>query len=402
MRVLHVNHSDRSGGAAIAARRLVLAQREAGIDAQMLVVQRSGDEDWVLEAPMRARITARLARAFVKRLAGARAGHDRSAMRTLAAVSTGLGQAIRGIAPDIVHWHWTGSEGISLQEMAAIELPAVWTCHDEWAWCGAEHYAADDRFASGYPSDDFDGACFARKQRDWADFSPVLIGPSAWIADRAASSMLFGHARREVIANTLDTHIFAPCDKQAARQALGLPKDRKIVLFGAQGGAADPRKGFDLLAQALATIPPSSALQLISFGGAEAGEYSIGEFPAREMGKVSRESDLAQLYNAADLFVAPSRMDNLPNTMLESLACGTPCAGFAIGGLPDLVRSEMEGELVPAFDCAGLGAALLRLAPRDDSQRQAIRENFLERFAPSLIADRHLALYRQLLGESSS
>lgn len=398
--ILHVCTTDSFGGAAIAAKRLVIAQRAAGMNAQMLVTNKTGEESWIYAAPISSQLASRIARAVLRKPAAFFADNQKNAFRSLSILPTGLGKAINAMKPDIVHWHWVGSEAISVPEMAEVSAPCVWTCHDEWAWCGAEHYAADARFASGYTGRDVDAVCYRRKERHWRDFAPVLIGPSHWIAGRAKVGKLFGDTRTQVIHNTLDTEIFAPAEQAEARAQLGLPAEGKIVLFGAQGGGADPRKGFDLLTDALSKIQHGGAadMRLVSFGGAEQKNYEIAGLPAQEIGQVRQEQKLAQLYNAADLFVAPSRVDNLPNTMLEALACGTPCAGFDIGGLPDLVSSPMEGELVPAYDCAALAAAILKCAERDDAgQSDAIRGAFLKRFAPALIAQQHSNLYSEVL-----
>lgn len=399
MRILHVNQSDRHGGAAIAARRVIQAQHDAGMDVRMLVLDRTGDEDWVIAAPSHVRWRARIARGVAKRVLAAGAASHRDAFRTMALLPTGLGAAIRREAPDIVNFHWVGSECISLKEIASTGKPTVWSCHDEWAWCGAEHYATDDRFRDGYAGTDIDAKVFARKRKAWRDFHPVLVGSSHWIAARGRESILQGGNRVETIHTTLDATIFSPVERAQARAALGLPDDgRQIVLFGAQGGGADPRKGFDLLVDALQRIPADKAanMRLVSFGGREARDYEIAGLSAREIGQVREEAMLARLYNAADVFVAPSRMDNLPNTLLEALACGTPCIAFDTTGLPDLVFSPVVGELVPAFDCGLLADAIVtRLAAGSD--RDAIRAAFLDKFGPEEVARRYTALYEEVL-----
>lgn len=399
VRVLHVSFSDSAGGASIAAMRLARAQRAAGIDARMLVVRKSGADDWVEAAAPAVRRRARAARFFARRASRLLAGAGREGMRTLAIARTGLGVAIEASGPDIVHWHWVGSEAVSLAEMARVRAPAVWTCHDEWAFAGAEHYADGDSFASDYAGCqpwDCDRWTFARKRRAWAHWSPALIGPSEWMARRARSSPLGCGRVVEAIPNTLDFEVFRPFDRLAARSMLGLPERGAIVLFGADDGIADPRKGFDLLERALTGLSPAqlAGLTLATFGGKTAA--GARGTPAVSLGKVVNPAKLAAAYSAADVFVAPSRQDNLPNTMVEAQACGTPCVGFDVGGLSDIVAAPHHGTLVPPFDTSALGEAIVAHA-HSEAPRQTIRADAVQRFGNAVVVGRHRDLYTRML-----
>ena len=402
MRVLHICSSDSRGGAAIAAHRLASAQRAAGIEASMLVLHKDTADAWVSEAVAPAiRQRVRAARFVAKRFAAALASERPDAMRTLAMLPTGLGrEAARGEA-DIVHWHWVGAEAVSLREMSALSGPAVWTCHDEWAFCGAEHYAADLDYARGYADRawlDVDRLTFARKQAAWAGWRPTLVCPSAWMAERARASRLLADSPVETIPNTLDFACFRPHGRAAAQRELRLPEQGKIVLFGADNGATDPRKGFDLLVEAIAAMSAHErkSLHMVTFGG-EPGAGELCGVPLTALGALREESKLALAYSAADVFVAPSRQDNLPNTLIEAQACGTPCAGFAVGGLPDIVAAPHHGRLAPPLDARALAEAILGCA-ESPADREAIRADAQSRFGPAPVVERHRQVYERMLG----
>ena len=181
MKILHVSFSDAAGGAAIAARRLVEAQRGAGIDAEMFVVRKKS-ADSAVRAPLGpvGLIRVRAARFFCRRLARLFARADRDGLRTLGLIPSGMGRAIRREVADVVHMHWLGNEMMSLAEIASIRRPVVWTCHDMWAFCGAQHYAEHADFAEGYASAqavDIDRWIFQRKRRAWSRWQPTLILP---------------------------------------------------------------------------------------------------------------------------------------------------------------------------------------------------------------------------------
>lgn len=399
-RVLHVNFADRSGGAAIAAHRLVEAQRKQGLDSHMLVIDKRGEESWVNEAAVETKAKARAARFLAKRLLR----HDNSpaagTMRTAAVLPTGLGREIAGLAPDVVHLHWLGAEAISIRELGRLNVPVVWTCHDQWAFCGTEHYAPDEGYCHGYKGRDrFDAdvGAWKRKKRHWRSFAPMLACPSQWMADCAAQSDIAGNWPSVVIPNTLDANVFAPVDRDEARNELGLPK-RKLVLFGADAGDRDRRKGYDLLLDTLPMLAARDDVALVTFGGAEQGVSEVAGLPCHAMGKIGDAGTLAKLYSAADMFVVPSRADNLPNTMVEAQCCGTRSVGFDVGGLRDIVNAPHLGELVPAFDTGKLAAAIGRQLSAE-ADRKRIRADALARFGNEPVIGAYSRIYDALIAE---
>ena len=404
MKIIHLSHSDAGGGAAIAAHRLTVAQRSVGIDARMLVVRKLTADDMV-EAPLGAvgRMRVRAARFVAKRVAEFAARDAPETMRTLGLFSTGIGSLIAGEKADIIHLHWLGSEMMSLAEIALLPPPVVWTCHDMWVFCGAEHYATGRRFVDGYQNHggmDIDRWIFQRKRRLWDGWRPTLICPSTWMAEQAAKSVLMCHASRFTIPNTLNTDIFRPMPRDDARNQLGLPLDGRIVLFGADGGQTDPRKGFDLLVQALAHLPWSTPgnICLATFGNSLKGSTAIEGHQIREFGAIRDAHRLATLYSAADVFVTPSRIDNLPNTLLEAQACGVPCVAFDVGGMRDIIEKPLNGALAPPFDVEALASRICEVLDCcSPGTREQIRADAIARFGQEHIAQRHLDLYRTLL-----
>lgn len=401
--ILHVNANDAGGGAAIAARRLVEAQRAAGMDARMLVADKTGSDSWIDDMGAPRALLARLLRAGSRRTLGALAHADRQAMRTLALVSTGIGAAIQRYRPTILHYHWMGAEAASLAEFVQPGIPIAWTCHDQWAFCGVEHYASDDGFIDGYANrcaHDADRFNIERKRRIWQGWRPTLVCPSSWMERTANESLLAREWPKVTIANTLDTEIFKPIDRSMARDRFELPQDGRIVLFGAVRSDDDPRKGADLLRTALQNIGAEdrASTSLVTFGGAKRETGEMFGIKCRALGPVNDEAALAALYNAADVFVAPSRQDNLPNTMVEALCCGTPCVGFDIGGLRDIIQEPWHGKLVPPFDTSALGAAIMTVSRIDGRERN--RADALSRFGNSTVVAQHQALYRKLLNGS--
>ena len=386
MRVLHLSQADDGGGAAIAARRLHDALVAAGADSHMMVIRRISDDPRIT-APLGSRgaLQVRAARFFAKRLARAGARSDPTAMRTLGLWRSGLGVAVERFRADVVHMHWVGGETMSLGEIARITTPLVWTLHDMWPFCGAAHYDSEGRSAPG--SFDIDLWTLRRKVRAWRDFDPLFICPSGWMAERLSRSPFFAKKARAIVPNTLDLAVFRPQDKAPARRAMGLPEG-SLLLFGALGGGADPRKGGDLLADVARCLSDRGIRSTLAvFGGPAPSGLAL---PVVELGVLRDPHKLAQAYAAADIFIAPSRVDNLPNTVLEAQACGTPAVAFDAGGMPEAVAAPER--LAPAFDCGALAAIIARIlaAPPD---RMAVRAHTAMRVAPDQVVRSHLELY---------
>lgn len=409
MQVAHLSYSDLDGGAARAAWRLHRALRAAGADSRMWVQRRQSD-DWAVRGPdtlgARLRTEARILGGHT--LSRALCG-SRRALPTLAVLPSGLPARARAGGADLLHLHWLGGEVASVAEIGRLTSPAVWTLHDLWPFCGAEHYPEGDRWRSGYtPANrptgeqgwDVDRWVWARKRRHWR--RPLqLVAPSRWMADQATASALMAGWPCRVIPNAIDTERWAPVDAAQARWLLGLPPNVPLLLFGASGGGSDPRKGFDLLTEALGRLRAAGTipgLEVAVFGqGPPLQPPDLGH-PVHWLGRLQDDPSLRLCYAAADAFVLPSRQDNLPNTGVEALACGTPVVAFDVGGLPDLVDPGSTGHLARPFDVDDLahGIAWALDPARRPALRAQCRAQAVERFAASEVARQHLALYAEI------
>lgn len=377
--VLHLSEADGGGGAARAAERVhrsLVGLDDEQVRSLMLVSRKTTDDPAVLTLE-RTRIGS-LSRKALRKLAARELRTLRTSNRVLhsvARVPTPALRHIEEIDPDVVLLHWIGSKTLSIGQIGRLarRRPTAWLLHDTWAFCGAEHYPdgdTDTRFVDGYRKDnrpkgehgvDVNRSTWERKRRSWT--RPIqLIAPSRWMADQARASALFGDWPVEVIPYPLDVGWWGGVSRATARRLLGIPQEHRIVLFGAVGGEKDARKGADLLRHALPVLQAEAAhdvqrpLELLTFGGKEGVEHVDG-IMMRSVGPLDDEG-LRLHYSAADVMVVPSRQDNLPQTAVESITCGTPVVAFAIGGLPDIVEDGVTGRLVEPFSHVALGRAI--------------------------------------------
>ena len=298
-------------------------------------------------------------------------------------------------------------------DIAAYQ-PIVWTLHDMWAFCGAEHYTTDYRWRDGYRRDnrpthesgfDLNRHTWQRKCKHWR-LPLQIVCPSQWLADCVSASSLMHAWPVEVVPYPIDLNRWQPIDQRLARQLLDLPQECPLLLFGAMGGGNDPRKGIDLLLEAIAHLRSEPCLQnlhLLVFGQLAPQSPPKLDFPVHYTGHLHDDLSLRALYSAADAFVLPSRQDNLPNTGLEAHACGTPVVAFNTGGLPDIVADRVTGALAEPFEPASLAAAI-RWVLEDSSRRRAIgaaaRERAERLWNPERVAGLYSDVYESAIERS--
>ena len=213
----------------------------------------------------------------------------------------------------------------------------------------------------------------------------------------------FSNSRVEIIPAGIDENTFAPLDKVEARTRENLPLDKKIILAGAIHGTRDPRKGFQDLAQALKLLAKEGwkerAIMLV-FGSKPPAHPPEVPLEVIYAGYVP-DDRLIRLYSAADVFVAPSREEAFGQTALESLACGTPCVGFDVGGLRDTILHQRTGYLAQPYSAIDLATGIAWILG-DNDRRRALSENARKRvlteFTMASVARRYLNLYEDVLG----
>ncbi|HLW08173.1 MAG TPA: glycosyltransferase, partial [Marinilabiliaceae bacterium] len=363
MRVVHINKSDLTGGAAVAASRIVSALRLMEVDATLLVAEKKSKNSWV-ESILHSRkdkikLTFNFLYDILSFLPHEKNKRGRFAF-SLARRGFNLSNHPSIKNADIIHLHWFNHGFLSLKGLKAIlELgkPIVWTLHDMWSFTGGCHYSGgctNFKQSCGQcpmllePRDnDLSALQHLRKMKMYKNAPLTFVTCSNWLGQLANSSSLAREIPIQTIHNPINTDLFAPASRIDARRKLGLPLDKMIILFGA-ANVLDPRKGMKLLIHALNELTQKSyrdQIELVIFGKTPSDMEEQLPFPATLMHYVSKTDTLVNLYNAADLFVLPSLEDNLPNTVMESLACGTPIAAFRIGGVPEMVAHGTCGYL---------------------------------------------------------
>ena len=416
MKIFQLSYSDLNGGAARAAYRIHDSLCNIGIASQMLVNVASSSNQTVqcptsMMAKLIVRIRPQLASPLRRLL---RTGNP--IIHSPALLPSRWPELLNASDADLIHLHWLQYEMLSISDIARISKPIVWTLHDMWAFCGAEHYTLDQRWRDGYLRDnrpphesgfDLNRYTWLRKRKHWR--TPLrIVCPSEWLASCARTSVLMHDWPVAVVPYPIDTSRWKPIEKRQARRLFGLPQDCPLLLFGAIGGGTDPRKGIDLLLAALAYLrndPAMQDLQLVVFGQHATQAQHHLDFPVHYIGHMHDDVSLCALYSASDVFILPSRQDNLPNTGLEAHACATPVVGFNIGGLPDIVDDRITGALAHPFDPRSLAASIHWVL--EDPQRRrklgtAARQRAKRLWNPPRVAGLYAQLYKEAIEERFS
>ena len=376
MRILIVNTSERSGGAAVAAHRLMEALNNNGEKVRMLVSDKETDDINVvgLKDCRRAQWNflwerwcifwkLRFNKRHLFEIDIANAGNDITRLREFREA-------------DVVHLHWVNQGMLSLQGIRKIldsGKPVVWTMHDVWpatAIChltlGCRNFMTRCRRCKYLPGkggeNDLSAQVWRRKQQLLKDRNIVFVACSKWLQGEARKSALLAGQRIDCIPNPIDLHVFRPANKQNARKALQLPTDKRLILFVSQR-VTNVNKGMDFLVEAcrqLAEEHPEMKLNtgVVILGGHAdelEGKLPFEVFP---LGYVSDIRRIVEVYRAADVFVLPSLSENLPNTIMEAMACGVPCVGFRVGGIPEEIDHMKNGYVAAYRDAADLAKGI--------------------------------------------
>lgn len=314
---------------------------------------------------------------------------------------------------DVIHLHWINNGFLSIRNIGALRrlnIPIVWTLHDMWPFTGGCHYAgACEKYTTAC------GACPAlhsSKKRDLSRFimnikvkqykklNMTIVTPSNWLKDCVIKSRLFKDLPIQVIPYPININVFKPIEKMIAMNILNLSMKKKVILFGASD-VNDKRKGFLYLIDALNLLKKSNnEYELLVFG--KDNEDTKRKFPFKThfIGVLKDEYSLSLCYNIADVFVAPSLEDNLPNTVIESLACATPVVAFNIGGMPDMIEHKGNGYLCSNISSASLAEGISFVLEDDerlDGLKCRARHNALMRYSPEVIAKEYSEVYHSVI-----
>ncbi len=377
--IVHLSNNDLIGGASRAAYRIhrCLEDNKSNysVNSSMKVIEKYSSDPTVTclknNSYLRKRLQPRIARLLKSNFKT-----TNQSAHNIAYPGTGLLKEINSYESlnKITHLHWLGDNTISIEEVGKLKGQIFWTLHDQWPFCGAEHYTHlpinknglqvnDFRYRENYSKKsrifdekgfDINRWTWERKKRSWK--KPInIVATSSWLFECVKKSSLMKNWPIHLIPYPINTKIWKPIDKSYAKKILGIDPKKRVVLFGAIGGTKDTRKGSHLLVEALNILKDSyfenieNSIQILVFG--ESGNKdTIKNLPVDFLGSFSDDLSLRIVYSAADIMVVPSTQEAFGQTASEAHACATPVAAFKIGGLIDIVSHQETGYLADPYD----------------------------------------------------
>ncbi len=433
MKILLINTSDHTGGAAIAALRLLKALRSTGAQAQLLCRDRTLPPERTDVLNLKPTLW-RKAKFALERLEICL--HNRLSRRRLFEVDTArMGNDITRLKAfkeaDVIHLHWTNQALLSLADLRRILQSGkrvVWTLHDMWPFTAICHHADRcQRWRTGqcgqcplllHPSrHDLAYHTYQRKLKAYSAGPFTAVACSHWLEALAREAPLFKDKRVVSIPNPIDTQFYAPAGSEGqptqaqVRQQLQLPPNKHLLLFAAYK-LTNPYKGIDYLEKALVTLtqsqPELAANTGILLAGGESQEAAERLRQALQqtgaatppslhpLGYVTDEEQMRRIYQASNLLLMPTLMDNLPNTIAEAMATAVPCVAFNVGGVPQMVQTGVNGYLARYLDATDFAEGISRvlLSPSYTALCRNARAHALKAYSEQAVAEQYLRIYR--------
>ena len=422
MNISIINTRDSGGGASKAAFRLHKGLRKIGFNSKMLVRYKKSQNEHVIPIipsgslyKGEADIFNAIQRYFIDQnrtdisntlFSFPYPGYDISSMEIIC-------------SSDVLNLHWVHSyQSIeTISKLLTLDKPVVWTLHDQEPFTGGCHYSSGcKRYEKGcrncpqlnFEYLDIPYNILKNKMANFDMKNLVIVTPSNWLAKCSSKSKLFSRIRTEIIPNSIEIDIFRPVSKHDAKISLDLDPNSKVLLFGAD--IDEKRKGFKKLLESLNilyyriksnNLRNNESIQLMCFGNLDDLSHQL-PFPIKNLGYIDSELNLTKVYSAADIFLLPSIEDNLPNTILESMACGTPVVGFNIGGIPDILQNNHNGYLIDPFNIDDFANAIDDLLFNDNkriSMGKACINIIKNNYCLEIQAKRYADLFSDLNGK---
>ena len=411
MKILHLNYSDNTGGAAKAALRIHECLLKEGHESKMWVCK-SDLTDPLIYSPqgylfklydkIRSKLSNFICRRKIKKT---------GIYHSLSIFPSFWPKLINSSDYDIVNLHWVNGEMLSVKDISKIKKPIVWTLHDMWAFSGAEHLSYKERWIRGYSNNrngiffwDLNRFVWKQKKRHWKK-SMHIVSPSSWMSDCVGKSPLMKNWPRKIIPNCLDTKFWKAFDKSYARKMLQLPLDKPLLCFGTFNENNAFHKGADLLNAALEKLENKiPELEIVTFGNVNKNDILFEKFPTYNLGFIQDELLMKAVYSASDAIAVPSRNESFGQVASEAMACSRPVVCFDSSGLRDIVDHKVNGYLAKSFDASDFAMGILWLMDNEKSKllSEAARNKVQRLFSENTVAQQYLDFYRDAIEVSQS
>ena len=412
MKVTHLNHSDKKGGAARFAFRTHEAVKSVGVKSELIVSAKQGMENDTIQISNLGPTFLLNARAKLSQFLDQKIrvferteNYHYKSPSMFGAISK---KNVDNFNSDVVHLHWVNGGLISIKTIGQISKPVVWSILDMWPFLGAEHYDDYDataRWVEGFSKTnrskkdhglDICLHAWNNKIKYWNNLN--LVAPGAWLRNRALESNLFKESKITIIPPAINTKFFTQLDKSEVRKRLGLPENTRIIGYG---GAFSGRKGWEIFREILENgLPSKEKVAIVVFGTPINSLFENFRIPIYQFGLIDSDAQLRDLYSAMDLLIMPSLVEAYGLIAQEAQSCGVPVVGFSETGIADVIAENRTGLLVTSRDSESLSLAIVSILEDKKMQKEFslnARNRAITEWDYSVVGQRYLNLYRTLV-----
>jgi len=416
MKIKLLNTSEYAGGAAIACKRLFYALIKNKIEVQLLVQEKNSNESQVINVNnIKLSKYLNLFYILLEKLHFYFFEKNKSFRFAFSTAYFGKKINLKYFQDtDIIHLHWFNLSFLSLKRFKKIiklKKPVVWTLHDMWSFTGGCHYndncenyfqdCGNCKYLKNPKNNDLSNKIHKLKSEIYKPKNITFVTCSQWLADEAKKSLLLKNQNILSIPNPIDTEIYKPLEKIICKQKTNFSHNKFTILFGA-ASLNDERKGLNFFIEALNILNNNSdiykeKIEIALFGKTNKELENLIPFKTVNLGYLSETDFIINVYNASDLFITTSLQDNLPNMVMESLACGTPVVAFNIGGIPEMIEHKQNGYLADYKSSVDIAKGIEWILNTDKNiVTQNARQKIINNFTEKIIAEKYQKLYLSL------
>lgn len=405
MKVLHISNSVSTQSAAYRLHRALIEQN---IDSYIYVKDPSINDKKVIRDNSKLKISFNKLFYFFERRILKYFQENKTEPFNLGLFSTLDYNLIKKINPDIINIHWACGQFVSINDLKFLsKYKLVWTLHDSWGFTGGCHLPYN---CLKYEYDcsncekikikfDLPKYILNQKYKIYNSIDFAIVTPSKWLSNCCKNSKVLKNKKISTIGNPLNISFFKAVEKNSARNILNLPIEKKIIAFGAVN-IKDKNKGFDYLVNALKLFKEKydyEDIALLVFGNNDLDLPKEINYEIYYLGYLNDAVSLKLVYSAADVFVLPSKSENLPNVIMEAMACSTTTVAFNVGGIADMVEHKINGYLAKPFDVNDLCYGIDYIFKNKNEEMQInARNKIVENYSNDKIAKQYIALYKNL------
>lgn len=414
LKIFHLSESDNEGGAAKAAFRINNAINNYSDYKSILRVNKKSTKNNSVKSSNQISRLIYYFKCFLSVKITKLQKTTNPILHSISIFPSFLDKELNNSSADIINLHWVQGEMISIEEIGRIKKPIVWTMHDSWPFCGAEHHPNglnDIRYIYGYTKFnknplnkgwDLDRFTWERKLKNWCN-NLYLVAPSNWLASCARKSKLFSDLNIRVIPHPLSMDIFKPFHKNYSRNHYGLPLDKSLILFGSLSSYDNDMKGWSIFESTISQISREIPnIGIVIFGSPKPKNIPKIDAPIFFVGRIYDDKKLSILYSAVDVIAVPSKIESFGLTASEAQSCGTPVVAFNATGLKDIVKHKETGYLAKPFSsrCFAMGIIwVLRDIDRHRLLSSNSRKRALKLWSEEVITKKYKELYLEILSK---